>query len=177
MQQVSRLINTNSRRKMQPTDEVGFTVSYPSLFAAMLMNMALVMLPLNIVVFGIILWLLTHQIGMVLLLVVVIVVTTPLAAAIAAFIGSFKPRAYLSPQGIRVHDLRGKLFLAEWDSITDVRLRNRLGVKYLIFKAQNHDQEMVLPLFMKNIEAFEDTASHCAGDSNPLVSKLIEIYG
>ena len=107
-------------------------------------------------------------------MILITVAITIIAAAIAAVITTSKPREYLSPQGITVHDSKGKLQFAKWDEISNPKYRNRFGIKYMFYEAPNSKNRFVLPLFLDDMEKFRTTVLQFAGPDNPLTVSLME---
>ena len=90
---------------------IEFRVPYFVMFKYMLLNMAMVSVPLAIFIT------LFLESGFGFFMILAIAIMTVIAAALAAILTTYKPRAYLSPQGITVHDSRGKLEFTRWDEI------------------------------------------------------------
>ena len=106
---------------------VEFRVPYFVMFKYMTLNMAIFAMPLAVLFF-----LFSHN-NFQFFTILIIAAVTVVGAAIAAVITTSKPRAYLSSQGITVHDSKGKLQLAKWDEISNPKYRNRFGIKYMIY--------------------------------------------
>ena len=145
-----------------------FRVPYFVMFKYMLLNSAMFAIPLAVLVF------LFPKNKTRFLVILIIAALTIVAAAIATVITTSKPRAYLSPQGITVHDSKGKLQLAKWDEISNPRYRNRLGIKYMFYETPNSKNKSVLPLFLDDMESFRTTVVQLAGADNPLTVSLME---
>jgi hypothetical protein len=159
---------------MQPANEVNFRVPCFKLFIVQLLNLGIVLIPFFVVGSAFI-WIRTGYWGPTVIISLIETGFLLTGAALAAYIGTRKPRASLSSQGIRVPDSRGISQFAEWASITNLRYHNRLGFEYIVFDTHQRKCSMTLLCFINNMTEFVDTAAEFAGEDNPLVKKLTEL--
>ena len=146
-----------------------FRVSFQKMFFIMSLNI----LPLFGILLAILFWIATPE------SIFRLALTNLGLALIIIAVGSYllcrTPRIYVSEEEIKAHNRRGQLTDLAWGSIDQIRYQNRLGVKYIFVKNDESEVELVLPLFIDDLDDFQQQVENFAGATHPLTEKLKDI--
>jgi hypothetical protein len=76
-------------------------------------------------------------------------------------------------EGISSYDFWMKDHTVEWNSITQARSLNLVGLRYVCVDFDDNSRTLWIPKALRDYDRFCEFVRECAGDSNPLYRELV----